>query len=56
VEENPRATDEPNLRAMAQMIAALDAHGHTYAVDGSIYFKISTLPVTESWRVSTPRA
>src|SRR6185295_14999923 len=44
VEENPRATDEPNLRAMAQMIAALDAHGHTYRSDGSIYFKISTLP------------
>jgi cysteinyl-tRNA synthetase len=44
VEENPRATDERNLRAMAEMIAALDAHGHTYRSDGSIYFKISTLP------------
>jgi cysteinyl-tRNA synthetase len=44
VEENPRATDEANLRAMAEMIAALEAHGHTYRSDGSIYFKISTLP------------
>src|SRR2546421_9510783 len=43
VEENPRATDEPNLRAMAEMIAALEQHGHTYRSDGSIYFKISTL-------------
>jgi cysteinyl-tRNA synthetase len=44
VEENPRATDEANLRAMADMIKALDARGHTYASDGSIYFKIATLP------------
>ena len=44
VEEAPRATDEANLRAMAKMIAALDQHGHTYRSDGSIYFKISTLP------------
>src|SRR5216117_2548749 len=43
VEENPRASDEANLRAMAEMIAALDRHGHTYRSDGSIYFKISTL-------------
>ena len=43
VEENPRATDEANLRAMAEMIAALEQHGHTYRSDGSIYFKISTL-------------
>jgi cysteinyl-tRNA synthetase len=44
VEDNPRATDEANLRAMAEMIGALDSHGHTYRSDGSIYFKISTLP------------
>src|SRR5438034_7426296 len=44
VEENPRATDETNLRAMAEMIGALDKRGHTYRSDGSIYFKISTLP------------
>ena len=43
-EETPRATDEANLQAMASMIAALDKNGHTYRSDGSIYFKISTLP------------
>jgi cysteinyl-tRNA synthetase len=44
IEENPRATDEANLVAMTELIKALDAHGHTYRSDGSIYFKISTLP------------
>jgi cysteinyl-tRNA synthetase len=44
VEENPRATDEPNLRAMVEMIQALDQRGHTYTSDGSIYFRIATLP------------
>jgi cysteinyl-tRNA synthetase len=44
IEEMPRATDEPNLRAMAGLIAALERNGHTYRSDGSIYFKISTLP------------
>jgi len=44
VEETPRATDEANLEAMASMIKQLEAHGHTYRSDGSIYFKISTLP------------
>ncbi|HEY6213728.1 MAG TPA: cysteine--tRNA ligase [Vicinamibacterales bacterium] len=44
VEETPRATDAANLRAMADMIAALERNGHTYRSDGSIYFKISTLP------------
>ena len=44
VEETPRATDEANLEAMADMIAALDRNGHTYRSDGSIYFKISTMP------------
>src|ERR671913_2046866 len=29
---------------MGQTIAALEANGHTYRSDGSIYFKISTLP------------
>ncbi|MBI3403310.1 MAG: cysteine--tRNA ligase [Acidobacteria bacterium] len=43
-EETPRATDEANLRAMASMIAALDKNGHTYRSDGSIYYRISTLP------------
>ena len=44
VEEMPRATDEKNIRAMADLIAALDRNGHTYRSDGSIYFKISTRP------------
>ncbi len=44
VEETPRATDADNLRAMAEMIKALEAKGHTYASDGSIYFKIATMP------------
>jgi cysteinyl-tRNA synthetase len=44
VEEMPRATDELNLRAMADMVRALDERGHTYVSDGSIYFKISTMP------------
>jgi cysteinyl-tRNA synthetase len=44
VEENPRATDEANLQAMAKLIAALERKGHTYISDGSIYFKISTMP------------
>jgi cysteinyl-tRNA synthetase len=42
VEYSPRATD--HIDAMAGMIRALDANGHTYASDGSIYFKISTFP------------
>ena len=44
VEENPRATDEDNIRAMGETIMALERRGHTYRSDGSIYFKISTLP------------
>jgi cysteinyl-tRNA synthetase len=44
VEENPRATDELNIRAMADLIKALEKNGHTYVSDGSIYFKISTMP------------
>ena len=44
VEDNPRATDEANLRAMADMVNALQARGHTYESEGSIYFRISTLP------------
>jgi cysteinyl-tRNA synthetase len=42
VEERPRATDEANLRAMTDLVAALEAHGHTYRSDGSIYYKIAT--------------
>ena len=41
-EEMPRATDEPNLRAMVEMIQALDTHGHTYRSDGSVYYRIAS--------------
>jgi cysteinyl-tRNA synthetase len=44
VEENPRATDDENIRAMGETIQSLEKNGHTYRSDGSIYFKISTLP------------
>ncbi len=44
VEERPRATDEANLRAMADLVAALEARGHTYRSDGSIYFRIASFP------------
>jgi cysteinyl-tRNA synthetase len=43
-EDMPRATDEPNMRAMSDMILALERNGHTYRRDGSIYFKIASLP------------
>jgi cysteinyl-tRNA synthetase len=43
VEEMPRATDDENLKAMADLIARLTANGHTYVSDGSIYFKISSM-------------
>ena len=42
VEEMPRATDEENLRAMSDLVHALDAAGHTYRSDGSIYYRISS--------------
>ncbi|HEX6212787.1 MAG TPA: cysteine--tRNA ligase [Methylomirabilota bacterium] len=44
VEETPRATDEENLRAMVRLVQQLEAHGHTYRSDGSIYFRIASFP------------
>jgi cysteinyl-tRNA synthetase len=44
VEENPRATDPANIAAMARLVEQLEAKGHTYRSDGSIYFKISSMP------------
>jgi cysteinyl-tRNA synthetase len=44
VEDNPRATDAENIAAMGETIQALERNGHTYRSEGSIYFKISTLP------------
>jgi cysteinyl-tRNA synthetase len=43
-EERPRATDEVNLRAMVDMIQALEARGHTYRSDGSVYFRVASFP------------
>jgi cysteinyl-tRNA synthetase len=43
-EETPRATDEANLRAMTEMIRALEARGHTYVSDGSVYYRIASFP------------
>jgi cysteinyl-tRNA synthetase len=44
VEERPRATDDENLESMAQLVRALEKNGHTYESEGSVYFKIATLP------------
>ena len=44
VEETPRATDEANLEAMANLVHALEKNGHTYRSDGSIYFRIASFP------------
>jgi cysteinyl-tRNA synthetase len=43
-EAMPRATDQGNLDAMCEMIQALQRNGHTYNRDGSVYFKIASLP------------
>ena len=43
VEENPRATDEANLRSMVEMIQSLSERGHTYESEGSTYFRIATM-------------
>src|SRR5919204_2750191 len=37
VEETPRATDDANIRAMADLVRALEKNGHTYVSDGSVY-------------------
>ena len=43
-EQTPRATDEGSLEAMGELVLAIERNGHTYRRDGSIYFRISTLP------------
>jgi cysteinyl-tRNA synthetase len=43
-EEMPRATDAPNLQAMGDMVQALERNGHAYRRDGSVYFRIASLP------------
>jgi cysteinyl-tRNA synthetase len=44
LEDMPRATDEANLRAMGEMVTALERNGHTYRRDGSVYFRIGSFP------------
>jgi cysteinyl-tRNA synthetase len=44
VEENPRATDPANIAAMVTMVEELEQKGHTYRSDGSVYFKIASMP------------
>lgn len=41
-EELPRATDEANMRAMGDLVKALEARGLTYRTDGSVYFRIAS--------------
>jgi cysteinyl-tRNA synthetase len=43
-EHYPRATDPEYLEAMVDLVKRLEERGHTYQSDGSIYFRISTLP------------
>ena len=43
-EHYPRATDSEYLEAMVVLVKRLKERGHTYERDGSIYFRISTLP------------
>jgi cysteinyl-tRNA synthetase len=43
-EDTPRATDEANLSAMADLVHALERNGHTYRSDGSIYYRIASFP------------
>ncbi len=42
VEHRPRATD--SVPVMLAMIAELEKHGHTYDMDGSIYFRLKSFP------------
>lgn len=43
-EHYPRATDQEYLDAMVELVQKLDERGHTYKSDGSIYFKVDSLP------------
>jgi len=43
-EDAPRATDEANMQAMGELVLALERKGHTYRRDGSVYFRIASLP------------
>jgi cysteinyl-tRNA synthetase len=43
-EHYPRATDREYIDAMVELVRKLEERGHTYRSDGSIYFKVDSLP------------
>ena len=43
-EHYPRATDREYIDAMVELVQRLEKRGHTYRSDGSIYFKVDSLP------------
>jgi cysteinyl-tRNA synthetase len=43
-EHYPRATDQEYIDAMVELVQRLEKRGHTYRADGSIYFKVDSLP------------
>ncbi len=43
-EHYPRATDPEYIGAMVELVKKLEERGHTYRSDGSIYFKVDSLP------------
>jgi cysteinyl-tRNA synthetase len=43
-EHYPRATDPEYIDAMVELVQKLEDRGHTYRSDGSIYFKVDSLP------------
>jgi cysteinyl-tRNA synthetase len=43
-EHYPRATDPEYIDAMVTLVKKLEERGHTYRSDGSIYFKVDSLP------------
>jgi len=43
-EHYPRATDPEHIEAMVELVQKLEARGHTYRGDGSIYFKVDSFP------------
>ncbi len=40
----PRATDPEYIDAMVELVQRLEERGHTYRSDGSVYFKVDSLP------------
>ena len=56
VEENPRATDEANLDAMAEMIDALERTATPIAATGRSTSGSRRCRTTASWRGSITRA